>query len=152
LEAEKKAAEEAKKRARKGGFLGLIPTGNADDTEGSIEVSFAGLFKLMCCTHEKPVDERQQLLRIADSLEKVTKRLDCIERQLDIPVAGRRVSTAAGSAASPRHRETIEEKNENETNENKDDDDDDDDESSTGEFDLERSKSSLNLSLELSFD
>jgi chitin synthase len=138
LEAEKKAAEEAKKRAKKGGFLGLIPGANSDDTEGSLEVSFAGLFKLMCCTHEKPVDERQQLLRIADSLEKVTKRLDCIERQLDIPVAGRRISTAAGSAASPRHRETIEEKNEAEGNENKDDDDDDDETVSSGKPFMQR--------------
>lgn len=131
LEAEKKAAEDAKKRAKKGGFLGLIPGNNSDDTEGSLEISFAGLFKLMCCTHEKPIDERQQLLRIADSLEKVSKRMDCIERQLDIPVAGRRVSTVAhNAAASPRHGHrgdamtNLEEKSGEEGSENKDDDDD----------------------------
>lgn len=80
LEAEKKEAEEAKKRAKRSGFLGFIPNTNVDDTEGSLELSFAGLFKLMCCTHPKPVNEGQQLVRIADSLEKVTKRLDVIER------------------------------------------------------------------------
>lgn len=80
LEAEKKEAEEAKKRAKKSGFLGLIPGKNIDDTEGSLELSFAGLFKLMCCTHQKPVSEGEQLLRIADSLDKVTKRLDSIEK------------------------------------------------------------------------
>lgn len=80
MEQEKKDAEEAKKRAKKGGFLGFIPGAATDDTEGSIEFSFAGLFKILCCTHPKPIDERQQLLRIADSLEKVNKRLDQIEK------------------------------------------------------------------------
>lgn len=80
LEAEKKEAEEAKKKAKKAGFLGFIPGKNADDTEGSLEFSFAGLFKLMCCTHPKSVNEGEQLLRIADSLDKVTKRLDSIEK------------------------------------------------------------------------
>jgi chitin synthase len=84
----------------------------------------------MCCTHEKPVDERQQLLRIAESLEKVGKRLDCIERQLDIPHGGRRVSAVAhNTAASPRHNAkdnltNLEEKS-GEGSESKDDDDDD---------------------------
>lgn len=51
-----------------------------DSEEGSLELSFAGLFKIMCCTHQKAVDEKQQLLRIADTLESLNKRLDVIER------------------------------------------------------------------------
>ena len=50
------------------------------DEEGSLEFSFAGLFKIMCCTHQKAIDEKQQLLRIADTLETLKKRLDAIER------------------------------------------------------------------------
>jgi len=80
LEAEKKKAEEAKKKAKKSGFLGFIPGTNSDDTEGSLEFSFAGLFKIMCCTQPKTIDDRQQLLRIADSLADVGSRLDSIEK------------------------------------------------------------------------
>ena len=56
----------------------------ADSEEGSLELSFAGLFKIMCCTHQKAVDEKQQLLRIADTLESLNKRLDVIERYFGI--------------------------------------------------------------------
>ena len=37
----------------------------------------------MCCTHQKSIDEKQQLLRIAESLDKLNKRLDLIERAVD---------------------------------------------------------------------
>ena len=50
------------------------------DEEGSVEFSFAGLFKIMFCTHQKAVDEKQQLVRIATTLETLNKRLDSIER------------------------------------------------------------------------
>lgn len=56
---------------------------------------------------------------------------------MDIPVAGRRISTVAHSAASPRHRDNLsglEENNGEDGNENKHDDDDDDETSSSGEF------------------
>ncbi|ODM95932.1 Chitin synthase 6 [Orchesella cincta] len=136
LEAEKKEAEEAKKKAKKAGFLGFIPGKNADDTEGSLELSFAGLFKLMCCTHPKSVNEGEQLLRIADSLDKVTKRLDTIERAMDLPHGGRRVSTVGASAMSPRSRDnmdTVEEKQEDGGDGSKDDDDDETSSSETRE-------------------
>lgn len=126
--------------------MGLIPGTNPDDTEGSLEISFAGLFKLMCCTHEKPIDERQQLVRIAESLEKVSKRLDCIERQMDIPVSGRRISThVAHAAASPRHKDTmsgLEEKSGEDEREHKNDDDDDDT-SSTGKYNFRNSQKNV---------
>ena len=56
---------------------------NSDNEEGSLEFSFAGLFKIMCCTHQKSIDEKQQLLRIAESLDKLNKRLELIERAVD---------------------------------------------------------------------
>lgn len=82
MEREKKAAEEEKKKAKKKSFWGFLrpDQGNKDDEEGSFEFSMAGLFKCMCCTHPKGAEEKVQLLRIADSLEKVNRRLDNIER------------------------------------------------------------------------
>lgn len=84
LEQEKKEAEESKRKAKQKSLLGFlqnenIGTGN-DDEEGSLELSFAGLFRCMFCTYPKPIDEKQQLLRIADSLETLAKRLDVIEK------------------------------------------------------------------------
>lgn len=79
LENEQRKAEEQKRKA-KTGFLGLVSNKGEDDTEGSFEFSFAGLFKIMCCISQKPVNEKMQLLRIADSLSDVNKRLDTIER------------------------------------------------------------------------
>ena len=82
LEQEKKEAEEAKRKAKQKSLLGFLQNGagnNADD-QGSIEISLAGLFKCMLCTHGKPSDEKQQLVAIAESLEQLGKRLETIER------------------------------------------------------------------------
>ena len=88
MEQERKDAEEAKKQIKTqsaNGLLGLFKAvgANSDNEEGSLEFSFAGLFKIMCCTHQKSIDEKQQLLRIAESLDKLNKRLDLIERAVD---------------------------------------------------------------------
>ncbi|XP_059350344.1 chitin synthase chs-2-like isoform X1 [Daphnia carinata] len=86
IEREKKEAEEEAKKAKmqkKSGLLGFFNSSMTDSEEGSLELSFAGLFKIMCCTHQKAVDEKQQLLRIADTLESLNKRLDIIERAVD---------------------------------------------------------------------
>ena len=82
MERERKEAEEAAKNAKKqqSGLLGFFKNAGNDSEEGSLEFTFAGLFKSMCCTHQKAVDEKQQLLRIADTLESLNKRLDAIER------------------------------------------------------------------------
>lgn len=85
IEEEKKEALLAKKKAKNPllGFLqNYAPEG--DDEEGSLELSFAGLFRCMFCTYPKPVDEKQQLIRIADSLSTLEKRLDNIERLVDM--------------------------------------------------------------------
>jgi len=82
MEAEKKAAEEAAKKNKQKSMLGFLQNWdpNDDNEEGSFELSFAGLFKCMFCTYQKPVNEGQQLVRPADSLEGLGKRMDHIER------------------------------------------------------------------------
>jgi chitin synthase len=87
LEQEKKDAEEAKKKAKQKSLLGFLNGGGGgnDSEEGSIEFSLAGLFKVMFCTHPKSVDEKQQLLRIAESLDSLGRRLETIERFVSPP-------------------------------------------------------------------
>jgi chitin synthase len=82
LEQEKKTAEDEKKKAKKKSFWGFLRRDKSakDEEEGSFELSLAGLFKCMCCTHPKNNEEKVQLLRIADSLDKLNRRLDTIER------------------------------------------------------------------------
>ncbi|XP_068231758.1 chitin synthase chs-2-like isoform X2 [Palaemon carinicauda] len=94
LEAERKALEEAKKMKKKEGFLSFLHRdASADEDEGSIELSFAGLFKLMCCVHPKPSNEQQQLASIANSLEILKKRFETIESHMGIQPSSRRRST-----------------------------------------------------------
>lgn len=82
LEQEKKEAEEAKRKAKQKSLLGFLQNGvgSNDDEEGSIEISLAGLFKCMFCTHGQTSNEKQQLVAIAQSMENVNKRLEIIER------------------------------------------------------------------------
>lgn len=74
--------EEAKKKIKSKSLLGFLQNSpiNEDNDEGSLELSFAGLFKCMFCTHQKPIDEGQQILRIAESLDSMNKRMENIER------------------------------------------------------------------------
>ena len=65
------------------GFLNGTGSGK-DSDEGSIEFSLAGLFKIMLCTHPKSLDEKHQLLRIAESLDSLSRRLETIERFVDL--------------------------------------------------------------------
>jgi len=88
LEQERKDAEEAKRKARQKSLLGFLQSANGiGDTgdEGSIEISLAGLFKCIFCVHPKSVDDKTQLLRIAESLDNLGKRMDGIERLVSIP-------------------------------------------------------------------
>ncbi|OXA64962.1 Chitin synthase 1 [Folsomia candida] len=84
LEAEKKEMEEMTKKKKKGLLFGLLPSQKDQaDSEGSFELSFAGLFKVMCCVKEKPDETKAQLSRIAAALDKVSTRLDLMERTLE---------------------------------------------------------------------
>lgn len=68
-------------RAKQKSLLGFLQSGGtSEDDEGSIEISLAGLFKCMLCTHQKAGDEKAQLIHIADSLDMLSKRLDNIEK------------------------------------------------------------------------
>ncbi|CAG9769089.1 unnamed protein product [Ceutorhynchus assimilis] len=84
LEEDKKQAELAKKQSKNKSLLGFLQNGgNSDDDEGSIEISLAGLFKCMLCTHQKAGDEKAQLIHIGESLDLLQKRLDHIEKVID---------------------------------------------------------------------
>lgn len=82
MELEKKMEEENKRKAKSKSLLGFLQNNisTEDNEEGSLELSFAGLFKCMFCTHQKPIDEREQILRIASSLDSMSKRMENIER------------------------------------------------------------------------
>ncbi|XP_020295800.1 uncharacterized protein LOC109860841 isoform X2 [Pseudomyrmex gracilis] len=101
LEEEKREAEEAKRKAKQKSLLGFLQNGAGtnDDDQGSIEISLAGLFKCLLCTHGKPSAEKQQLVAIAESLEQLSKRLESIERAVDPHghASGRRRASSAGS-------------------------------------------------------
>ncbi|KAE8752755.1 chitin synthase isoform B, partial [Frankliniella occidentalis] len=102
LEEERKEAEEAKRKARQKsllGFLQNVNSGGADGDEGGIEISLAGLFKCIFCTHPKSVDDKAQLVRIAESLDSLGKRLQTIEVAVDPQGqhGGRRRTASAGS-------------------------------------------------------
>lgn len=50
----------------------------SEESSGSLEFSVAGLFKCMCCTNPKDYKEDLHLLQIANSLEKLEKRLESL--------------------------------------------------------------------------
>nr|AAL38051.2 chitin synthase [Manduca sexta] len=83
IEQEKKEAEEAKKKAKQKSLLGFLQGVNSNEEEGSIEFSFAGLFKCLLCTHPKGNEEKVQLLHIASTLEKLEKKLEVVEKAVD---------------------------------------------------------------------
>ncbi|XP_072936717.1 chitin synthase chs-2 isoform X2 [Epargyreus clarus] len=83
IEQEKKEAEEAKKKAKQSSLIGFLQGVNSNEEEGSIEFSFAGLFKCLLCTHPKSNEEKVQLLHIASTLEKMEKKLDSLEKTVD---------------------------------------------------------------------
>lgn len=73
LEADAKAAEEAKANKKKGFFTGLMPGGkeDKDDRDGSIAFSFAGLFKIMCCLSKDEDSVKTHLTRIELQLQRM---------------------------------------------------------------------------------
>ena len=84
LEEEKKAALQQVKKKKAEGIWGLIRgTDDADDEEGGIDISIGNVLRLMAFTHKKESQDKEQLIRIADSLDTLTKRLDHIENVID---------------------------------------------------------------------
>jgi len=84
MEEDRKAALESAKTKKKEGIWGLIKGGEDDgDDEGGIDISLGNVLRLMMFTHKKESQDREQLIRIADSLDSLTKRLDHIENVID---------------------------------------------------------------------
>lgn len=103
IESEKKDAVDAAKSAKQKSLLGFLQgnVGSSNDEEGSIDISVAGLFRCLLCTHGKTSDEKAQLIHIADSLDTLKKKLESLERHVD-PHAhahhhGRRRTASTGS-------------------------------------------------------
>eukprot|EP00092_Neocalanus_flemingeri_P023256 GFUD01025217.1.p1 GENE.GFUD01025217.1~~GFUD01025217.1.p1 ORF type:complete len:1610 (-),score=293.97 GFUD01025217.1:361-5190(-) len=84
LEAERKEALAAVKSKKKAGIWGLIQGGEeSGDDEGGIDISIGNILRVMAFTHKKESQDKEQLVRIADSLDSLTKRLDHIEGVID---------------------------------------------------------------------
>lgn len=62
-------------------FLGYLRPG-ADDEEGSFDISFAGLFRCMFCTHKKVDTTESQLMHIAASLVELSGKMKNLELKL----------------------------------------------------------------------
>jgi chitin synthase len=60
--------------------LGYLRPG--EDEEGSFDVSFAGLFRCMFCTHKKVDPANAQLLHIAASLSELNSKIKSLETKL----------------------------------------------------------------------
>lgn len=61
-------------------FLGFLRPG--DDEEGSFDLSFAGLFRCMFCTHKKVDNTNSQLMHIAASLSELNVKMKSLELKL----------------------------------------------------------------------
>ena len=93
LEEEKQAEEALKKRSIMS-FLDTNP--GAKDSEGSIVVSLANLFKCMFCTYAKPNEEAIHLIKIEEHLKQLNGKLTALERNV-APEPRRRSSLARGA-------------------------------------------------------
>lgn len=50
-----------------------------EEKEGSVDISVAGLFRCMCCTHAKTNTEQVQLMQISDQLRDLDGKLKHLE-------------------------------------------------------------------------
>ncbi|KAI5633976.1 chitin synthase domain-containing protein [Phthorimaea operculella] len=78
MEQEKKELEEAAKKVEAHGLAKWLGGNKSDETSGTFEFSINGLFKFICCTNPNDHKEDYHLLKIANSLEKMEKRLDTL--------------------------------------------------------------------------
>lgn len=103
LEQEKKDSEQATKKAKEKNLLSFLQggVGSSGDEEGSVDISIAGLFRCILCTHGKTSDEKAQIIHIADSLDAITKKLEVLEKAVD--PHGHHVRKRTTSAGSREH-------------------------------------------------
>ena len=65
---------EFQKKKKADGIWGLIRgSDEADDEEGGIDISIGNVLRLMAFTHKKESQDKEQLIRIADSLDTLGK-------------------------------------------------------------------------------
>ena len=84
LEEEKKSAAATQKKKKAEGIWGLIRgSDDNDDEEGGIDISLGNVLRVMAFTNKKESQDKEQLIRIADSLDTLTRRLDHIENVID---------------------------------------------------------------------
>lgn len=76
MELEKKEIEESKKNMDNQSLMKWF--GKGEETSGSMECSVSGLFRCLCCTNPKDHKDDLHLLQIANSIEKIEKRLDSL--------------------------------------------------------------------------
>ncbi|XP_026327265.1 chitin synthase chs-2-like [Hyposmocoma kahamanoa] len=74
IEQEKKEAEEAKKKADSQTLMKIF--GKSEETSGTAECGVSGLFRCLCCTNPKDYKEDLHLLKIAQSIDKIEKKLE----------------------------------------------------------------------------
>ena len=80
-EREKEKKEKRDKKKKEKSILSFMrKEKDSPEEEGSFEFTLAGLFKCMLCTHPKGSEEKVHLMRIADNLDRMTRRIDNIER------------------------------------------------------------------------
>ena len=105
LEREAKEKEEMRKeeeKRKKEGLMGTILgglnlgnlTGGTDDKgeTASVDFSFGNVMRCMCFTREDPLETKKQLVKISESLEKVSERMSKIE-SVSVKDIGRRRSS-----------------------------------------------------------
>ena len=100
LAEEKKAAAAAQTKAKKEGIWGLLQ-GQSDkqEDESFIDLALGNLARFQLFTHPKENSfEKEQLFRIADSLDNLGKRLDHIEGVIDPHAAKQRRKSSRMSA------------------------------------------------------
>ncbi len=100
LAEEKKAAEAVKSKAKREGIWGILQ-GGADqgEEEGGIDFSLGNVLRIMFFTQKKDnTPEREQLMRIADNLDNLGKRMEHIEDLVNPHAAKQRRKSSRMSA------------------------------------------------------
>lgn len=63
-------------------ILGYFRTAADDEEEGSFDISFAGLFRCIFCTHKKVDTSATQLIQISASLDELNSRMKNLEQKI----------------------------------------------------------------------
>ncbi|KAF5272147.1 hypothetical protein FQA39_LY01229 [Lamprigera yunnana] len=78
----KEAVEDTKKDEKTQNKVFSLFGGDKDENSGSFEISFAGLFKCLLCTHSSNGEENMQLVQIIDNLKQLSEKINSLELSL----------------------------------------------------------------------